>query len=127
MRSDPVLFTSSRAMEELVCELRLFLDLLDREYLSAGVREKKMHLSNILHRVLSDKDIRRVRLSLWPELIGRAFYLSEIHSGLPAPPSSDALPEIPHPSSCKTSNPSPRPITHNLTEPPIAASNPTGM
>lgn len=42
-------------MEELVCELRLFLDLLDREYLSAGVREKKMHLSNILHRVLSDK------------------------------------------------------------------------
>ena len=45
----------SAAMEELVCELRLFLDLLDREYLSAGVREKKMHLSNILHRVLSDK------------------------------------------------------------------------
>ena len=42
-------------MEELVCELRLFLDLLDREYLSAGVREKKIHLSNILHRVLSDK------------------------------------------------------------------------
>uniref|UniRef100_A0A3Q0RZB2 Actin filament-associated protein 1 n=1 Tax=Amphilophus citrinellus TaxID=61819 RepID=A0A3Q0RZB2_AMPCI len=42
-------------MEELVCELRLFLDLLDREYLSAGVREKKTHLSNILHRVLSDK------------------------------------------------------------------------
>ena len=38
-----------------MCELRLFLDLLDREYLSAGVREKKMHLSNILHRVLSDK------------------------------------------------------------------------
>lgn len=43
------------AMEELVCELRLFLDLLDREYLSAGVRERKLHLSNILHRVLSDK------------------------------------------------------------------------
>lgn len=42
-------------MEELVCELRLFLDLLDREYLSAGVRERKLHLSNILHRVLSDK------------------------------------------------------------------------
>lgn len=42
-------------MEELVCELRLFLDLLDREYLSAGVRERKMHLSNILHRVLSEK------------------------------------------------------------------------
>ena len=40
-------------MEELVCELRLFLDLLDREYLSSGVREKKMLISNILHRVLN--------------------------------------------------------------------------
>lgn len=43
------------AMEELLCELRLFLDLLDREYLSAGVRERKLHLSNILHRVLAEK------------------------------------------------------------------------
>lgn len=43
------------AMEELLCELRLFLDLLDREYLSAGVRERKLHLSNILLRVLSEK------------------------------------------------------------------------
>ncbi|XP_075942981.1 actin filament-associated protein 1 [Anarhichas minor] len=68
-------------MEELVCELRLFLDLLDREYLSAGVREKKMHLSNILHRVLSDKE---------------PSFKSEIHSGLPAPPQMP-LPEIPHP------------------------------
>ncbi|XP_074479645.1 actin filament-associated protein 1 isoform X3 [Sebastes fasciatus] len=81
MRSDPVLFTSSRAMEELVGELRLFLDLLDREYLSAGVREKKIHLSNILHRVLSDKE---------------PSFKSEIHSGLPAPPQMP-LPEIPHP------------------------------
>ncbi|XP_038586608.1 actin filament-associated protein 1 isoform X2 [Micropterus salmoides] len=81
MRSDPVLFTSSRAMEELVCELRLFLDLLDREYLSAGVRERKLHLSNILHRVLSDKE---------------PSFKSEIHSGLPAPPQMP-LPEIPHP------------------------------
>ncbi|KAG7496762.1 hypothetical protein JOB18_024606 [Solea senegalensis] len=81
MRSDPVLFTSSRAMEELVFELRLFLDLLDREYLSAGVREKKIYLSNILHRVLSDKE---------------PSFKSEIHSGLPAPPQMP-LPEIPHP------------------------------
>lgn len=43
------------AMEELLSELRLFLDLLDREYLSAGVRERKMHISNILHRVLSER------------------------------------------------------------------------
>ncbi|CAN9509826.1 unnamed protein product [Ophioblennius macclurei] len=81
MRSEPVLFASSRAMEELVCELRLFLDLLDREYLSAGVREKKTHLSNILHRVLSDKE---------------PSFKSEIHSSLPAPPQMP-LPEIPHP------------------------------
>uniref|UniRef100_A0AAQ4QF48 Actin filament-associated protein 1 n=1 Tax=Gasterosteus aculeatus aculeatus TaxID=481459 RepID=A0AAQ4QF48_GASAC len=81
MRSDPLLFTSNMAMEELVCELRLFLDLLDREYLSAGIREKKMHLSNILNRVLSDKE--------------PSFKL-DIHSGLPAPPQMP-LPEIPHP------------------------------
>ncbi|XP_039465226.1 actin filament-associated protein 1 isoform X2 [Oreochromis aureus] len=72
---------NDKAMEELVCELRLFLDLLDREYLSAGVREKKIHLSNILHRVLSDKE---------------PSFKSEIHSGLPAPPQMP-LPEIPHP------------------------------
>ncbi|TNN45746.1 Actin filament-associated protein 1 [Liparis tanakae] len=73
-------------MEELVCELRLFLDLLDREYLSAGVREKKIHLSNILLRVLSDKE---------------PSFKSEIHSGLPAPPQMP-LPEIPHPWLCHT-------------------------
>ncbi|XP_044041024.1 actin filament-associated protein 1 isoform X7 [Siniperca chuatsi] len=72
---------NAKAMEELVCELRLFLDLLDREYLSAGVRERKLHLSNILHRVLSDKE---------------PSFKSEIHSGLPAPPQMP-LPEIPHP------------------------------
>lgn len=81
MRSDPVLFTSNRAMEELLCELRLFLDLLDREYLSAGVRERKLHLSNILLRVLSEKE---------------PSFKSEIHSSLPAPPQMP-LPEIPHP------------------------------
>ncbi|XP_023681192.1 actin filament-associated protein 1 isoform X3 [Paramormyrops kingsleyae] len=68
-------------MEELVSELRLFLELLDREYLSAGVREKKLHISNILHRVLAAKE---------PTL------KAEIHSSLPAPPQMP-LPEIPHP------------------------------
>lgn len=81
MRSEPVLFTFSRAMEELVSELRLFLDLLDREYLSAGIREKKTHLSNILNRVLADKE---------------PSFKSEIHNGLPAPPQMP-LPEIPQP------------------------------
>ncbi|XP_034470993.1 actin filament-associated protein 1 isoform X2 [Hippoglossus hippoglossus] len=93
MRSDPVVFTSSRAMEELVCELRLFLDLLDREYLSAGVREKKMHLSKILHRVLSDKE---------------PSFKSEIHSGLPAPPQMP-LPAIPHPWLSSNNGPPPLP------------------
>uniref|UniRef100_A0A146XAK4 Actin filament-associated protein 1 n=1 Tax=Fundulus heteroclitus TaxID=8078 RepID=A0A146XAK4_FUNHE len=93
MRSEPVLFASSRAMEELVTELRLFLDLLDREYLSAGVREKKVHLSNILHRVLLDKE---------------PSFKSEIHSGLPAPPQMP-LPEIPHPWLAPNSDPPPLP------------------
>ncbi|XP_062240392.1 actin filament-associated protein 1 isoform X2 [Platichthys flesus] len=93
MRSDPVMFTSSRAMEELVCELRLFLDLLDREYLSAGVREKKMHLSKILHRVLSEKE---------------PSFKSEIHSGLPAPPQMP-LPAIPHPWLSSNNGPPPLP------------------
>ncbi|XP_063757135.1 LOW QUALITY PROTEIN: actin filament-associated protein 1 [Eleginops maclovinus] len=93
MRSDPVLFGSNRAMEELVCELRLFLDLLDREYLSAGVREKKLHLSNILHRVLSEKE---------------PSFKSEISSGLPAPPQMP-LPEIPHPWLPPNSGPPPLP------------------
>uniref|UniRef100_A0A3B1JIS1 Actin filament-associated protein 1 n=1 Tax=Astyanax mexicanus TaxID=7994 RepID=A0A3B1JIS1_ASTMX len=80
MRSDPILF-ASRAMEELVAELRVFLELLDREYLTAAVREKKQQISNILHRVLSAKE---------PP------YKAEIHSSLPAPPQMP-LPEIPHP------------------------------
>uniref|UniRef100_A0A3Q2NXH0 Actin filament-associated protein 1 n=1 Tax=Fundulus heteroclitus TaxID=8078 RepID=A0A3Q2NXH0_FUNHE len=80
-------------MEELVTELRLFLDLLDREYLSAGVREKKVHLSNILHRVLLDKE---------------PSFKSEIHSGLPAPPQMP-LPEIPHPWLAPNSDPPPLP------------------
>uniref|UniRef100_A0A8L0DUR4 Actin filament-associated protein 1 n=1 Tax=Oncorhynchus mykiss TaxID=8022 RepID=A0A8L0DUR4_ONCMY len=72
---------NGKAMEELVCELRLFLDLLDREYLSSGVREKKMLISNILHRVLNANE---------------PSFKSEIHSSLPAPPQMP-LPEIPQP------------------------------
>ncbi|XP_061664851.1 actin filament-associated protein 1 isoform X8 [Syngnathoides biaculeatus] len=93
MRSEPVLFTSSGAMEELVHELRLFLDLLDREYLSAGIREKKTHLSNILNRVLSEKE---------PSC------KAEIPSGLPAPPQMP-LPEIPHPWLAPNNGPPPLP------------------
>ncbi|XP_073723019.1 actin filament-associated protein 1 isoform X3 [Misgurnus anguillicaudatus] len=80
MRSDPILF-ASRAMEELLAELRVFLELLDREYLTAGVREKKQQILNILHRVLATKE---------------PLCKTEIHTSLPAPPQMP-LPEIPHP------------------------------
>lgn len=38
-------------MEELIVELRLFLELLDHEYLPATVREKKAVVTDILLRV----------------------------------------------------------------------------
>ncbi|XP_051522420.1 actin filament-associated protein 1 isoform X5 [Myxocyprinus asiaticus] len=68
-------------MEELLAELRVFLELLDREYLTAGVREKKQQILNILLRVLATKE---------PSC------KTEIHTSLPAPPQMP-LPEIPHP------------------------------
>ncbi|MGH0133309.1 UNVERIFIED_CONTAM: hypothetical protein FKN15_059411 [Acipenser sinensis] len=67
-------------MEELVVELHLFLELLDREYLSAIVREKKSLITNILHRIQATKE---------------PLHKTELHSGLPAPPQMP-LPEIPH-------------------------------
>ncbi|XP_051968255.1 actin filament-associated protein 1-like isoform X2 [Xyrauchen texanus] len=72
---------SEEAMEELLAELRVFLELLDREYLTAGVREKKQRILNILHKVLATKE---------PSC------KTEIHTSLPAPPQMP-LPEIPHP------------------------------
>ncbi|XP_076856074.1 actin filament-associated protein 1 isoform X2 [Brachyhypopomus gauderio] len=72
---------SGKAIEELFSELRVFLELLDREYLSAAVREKKIQIANILHRVLAGKE---------PSC------KSEFQSSLPAPPQMP-LPEIPHP------------------------------
>ncbi|XP_052427305.1 actin filament-associated protein 1 isoform X4 [Carassius gibelio] len=73
--------TNGGAMEELLAELRVFLELLDREYLTAGVREKKQQILNILHRVLATRE---------PSC------KTEIHTSLPAPPQMP-LPEIPHP------------------------------
>ncbi|MGH0165750.1 UNVERIFIED_CONTAM: hypothetical protein FKN15_049340 [Acipenser sinensis] len=49
-------------MEELVVELRLFLKLLDREYLSAIVREKKALITNILHRIQATKEVAGFRV-----------------------------------------------------------------
>uniref|UniRef100_A0A4W4FSU5 Actin filament-associated protein 1 n=1 Tax=Electrophorus electricus TaxID=8005 RepID=A0A4W4FSU5_ELEEL len=71
-------------IEELVSELRIFLELLDREYLSAAVREKKLQISNILHRVLAGKGQSEPSCK------------AEFQSSLPAPPQMP-LPEIPHP------------------------------
>uniref|UniRef100_A0AAY4A262 Actin filament-associated protein 1 n=1 Tax=Denticeps clupeoides TaxID=299321 RepID=A0AAY4A262_9TELE len=68
-------------MEELVSELRHFLDLLDSEYLSMAVREKKVHISNILRTILA-----ATGPSCKPE----------VHNPVPAPPQMP-LPEIPHP------------------------------
>ncbi|XP_041132660.1 actin filament-associated protein 1-like isoform X5 [Polyodon spathula] len=79
MRTDTISFPS-RAMEELVVELQLFLELLEREYLSATVREKKALITNILHRIQATKE---------------PLHKTEMHSGLPAPPQMP-LPEIPH-------------------------------
>lgn len=49
------LFPFCPAMEELIVELRLFLELLDHEYLTSTVREKKAVLTNILLRLQSSK------------------------------------------------------------------------
>ena len=43
------------AMEELIVELRLFLELLDHEYLTSTVREKKAVIADILLRIQSTR------------------------------------------------------------------------
>nr|XP_034959323.1 actin filament-associated protein 1 isoform X4 [Zootoca vivipara] len=75
---------ASRAMEELIVELQLFLQLLDHEYLTTTVREKKAALSNILLRIQSSKDFE----------IKENAQKQEVTSNLPAPPQMP-LPEIP--------------------------------
>lgn len=98
-----------------MAELRVFLELLDREYLTAGVREKKQQILNILHRVLATKGKHRFPLATFLSLHRKAKYFisvsvmiysyfviaepsckTEIHTSLPAPPQMP-LPEIPHP------------------------------
>ncbi|XP_053250879.1 actin filament-associated protein 1 isoform X4 [Podarcis raffonei] len=71
-------------MEELIVELQLFLQLLDHEYLTTTVREKKAALSNILLRIQSSKDFE----------IKENAQKQEVTSNLPAPPQMP-LPEIP--------------------------------
>lgn len=49
-------------MEELIVELRLFLELLDHEYLTSTVREKKAVIADILLRLQSAKGGRSLHL-----------------------------------------------------------------
>ncbi|XP_069832505.1 actin filament-associated protein 1 isoform X2 [Dendropsophus ebraccatus] len=75
---------SSRDMEELIVELRLFLQLLDHEYLTTTVKEKKTVISNILQRIQSSKEFE----------LKNHVHKVETSSSVPAPPQMP-LPEIP--------------------------------
>ncbi|KAM4809310.1 actin filament-associated protein 1 isoform 1-T1 [Rhinophrynus dorsalis] len=72
-------------MEELIVELRLFLDLLDHEYLTTTVREKKALINNILLRIQSSREF---------EMKNHLQKAEMSSSNVPAPPQMP-LPEIP--------------------------------
>ncbi|XP_036982665.2 actin filament-associated protein 1 isoform X1 [Artibeus jamaicensis] len=88
------------AMEELIVELRLFLELLDHEYLTSTVREKKAVITDILLRVQAAKGV---------EVRDHA-PKQETPSSLPAPPQMP-LPEIPQPWLPPDSGPPPLPTS----------------
>ncbi|XP_072262594.1 actin filament-associated protein 1 isoform X3 [Pyxicephalus adspersus] len=73
-----------RDMEELIVELRLFLQLLDHEYLTTTVKEKKILISNILQRIQLSKEFE----------LKNHVHKAETSSSVPAPPQMP-LPEIP--------------------------------
>ncbi|XP_069488113.1 actin filament-associated protein 1 isoform X4 [Ambystoma mexicanum] len=76
--------TASAAMEELIVELRLFLELLDHEYLTVTVREKKAVIYNILQRIQSSRECDAKS----------HLQKTEVINCVPAPPQMP-LPEIP--------------------------------
>ncbi|KAG8591351.1 hypothetical protein GDO81_000138 [Engystomops pustulosus] len=78
------MYKSCRDMEELIVELRLFLQLLDHEYLTTTVKEKKTVISNILQRIQSSKEFE----------LKNHVHKAETSSNVPAPPQMP-LPEIP--------------------------------
>ncbi|XP_058402648.1 actin filament-associated protein 1 isoform X3 [Diceros bicornis minor] len=88
------------AMEELIVELRLFLELLDHEYLTSTVREKKAVITDILLRIQSSKGF---------EVKDHA-QKQETPNSLPAPPQMP-LPEIPQPWLPPDSGPPPLPTS----------------
>ncbi|MEE6462553.1 hypothetical protein FKM82_001635 [Ascaphus truei] len=75
-----------REMEDLIVELRLFLELLDHEYLTTTVREKKTAISNILQRIQSSREFERKN----------HLHKTDVSCSVPAPPQMP-LPEIPQP------------------------------
>ncbi|XP_030047015.1 actin filament-associated protein 1 isoform X2 [Microcaecilia unicolor] len=85
-QDEPPCSTTESLMEELIVELRLFLALLDHEYLTATVREKKAGINNILQRILSSREYD----------VKNNVQKSEVPISLPAPPQMP-LPEIPQP------------------------------
>ncbi|XP_064142273.1 actin filament-associated protein 1 isoform X3 [Loxodonta africana] len=87
-------------MEELLVELRLFLELLDHEYLTSTVREKKAVITNILLRVQSTKGFEGKEHA----------QKQETTTSLPAPPQLP-LPEIPQPWLPPDSGPPPLPTS----------------
>nr|XP_003934690.3 actin filament-associated protein 1 isoform X3 [Saimiri boliviensis boliviensis] len=90
----------SKAMEELIVELRLFLELLDHEYLTSTVREKKAVITNILLRIQSSKGFD----------VKDHAQKQETANSLPAPPQMP-LPEIPQPWLPPDSGPPPLPTS----------------
>ncbi|XP_042193927.1 actin filament-associated protein 1 isoform X4 [Callorhinchus milii] len=89
-----------KVMEELIVELRIFLQLLDHEYLTSSAREKKTVVCNILQRIKSTSDCERKDSSQKPDL----------PCSLPAPPQIP-LPEIPHPWQPPENSPPPLPTS----------------
>ncbi|XP_015982607.2 actin filament-associated protein 1 isoform X1 [Rousettus aegyptiacus] len=87
-------------MEELIVELRLFLELLDHEYLTSTVREKKAVITDILLRIQPSKGL---------EVRDHA-PRQEPPGSLPAPPQMP-LPEIPQPWLPPDSGPPPLPTS----------------
>ncbi|XP_022361481.1 actin filament-associated protein 1 isoform X1 [Enhydra lutris kenyoni] len=87
-------------MEELIVELRLFLELLDHEYLTSTVREKKAVITDILLRIQSSKGFD----------VKDHAQRQETPNSLPAPPQMP-LPEIPQPWLPPDSGPPPLPTS----------------
>ncbi|XP_072802786.1 actin filament-associated protein 1 isoform X3 [Vicugna pacos] len=88
------------SMEELIVELRLFLELLDHEYLTSTVREKKAVITDILLRIQSSRGFEVKDHAAKPET----------PNSLPAPPQMP-LPEIPQPWLPPDSGPPPLPTS----------------